>query len=89
VLRKMRFQGNRTDYRYFREPELLSLRKKRRMERCHPGGLPSALERARAASCALQPAESTADIVTLERAPIRIFRSAVKAYGSDPRKFHC
>ncbi|MHC1740234.1 MAG: Asp-tRNA(Asn)/Glu-tRNA(Gln) amidotransferase subunit GatB [Anaerolineaceae bacterium] len=87
TLKKMRSKETEADYRYFREPDLLPIRlseewKKRILE--HFPELPL-VRRARFVEQYGLP-EYDADILTSERRLSDYYETAVKAYGSDPKK---
>lgn len=87
VLRKMRSKETEADYRYFREPDLLPIR----LDDAWKAGILKALPelplvRRQRFMDAYGLPEYDADILTSERNLSDYFESAVKAYGSDPKR---
>ena len=87
VLRKMRSKETEADYRYFREPDLLSLRIDEEWLSENLRNMPE-LPLARRARLMqeYQLPEYDADILTTERSLAEYFENALEAYGGDPKK---
>ena len=87
VLRKMRSKETEADYRYFREPDLLSLPVTDEWKERVLAGLPELpLERRARFMQAYGLPEYDADILTGERNLSDYFEAAVQAYGGDPKR---
>ena len=87
VLRKMRSKETEADYRYFREPDLLPIRLDDAWKADILKALPELpLVRRQRFMDAYGLPEYDADILTSERNLSDYFESAVKAYGSDPKR---
>ena len=87
VLRKMRSKETENDYRYFREPDLLPVRIDEEWKQEILAQLPELpLERRARFMQDYGLPEYDADILTAERSLSDYFESAVKAYGSDPKR---
>ena len=87
VLRKMRSKETEADYRYFREPDLLSLPITDEWKERVLAGLPELpLERRARFMQAYGLPEYDADILTGERNLSDYFEAAVQAYGGDPKR---
>ena len=87
VLRKMRSKETEADYRYFREPDLLPIRLDDAWKADILKALPELpLVRRQRFMNAYGLPEYDADILTSERNLSDYFESAVKAYGSDPKR---
>lgn len=87
VLRKMRSKETEADYRYFREPDLLSLPVTDEWKERVLAGLPELpLERRARFMQAYGLPEYDADILTGERNLSDYFETAVQAYGGDPKR---
>lgn len=87
VLRKMRSKETEADYRYFREPDLLPVRLEQAWLSAILATLPELpLDRRARFSQQYGLPEYDADILTGERSLSDYFESAVKAYGSDPKR---
>ena len=87
VLRKMRSKETEADYRYFREPDLLPIRLDDAWKADILKALPELpLVRRQRFMDAYGLPEYDADILTSERNLSDYFASAVKAYGSDPKR---
>ncbi len=87
VLRKMRSKETEADYRYFREPDLLPIRLDDAWKADILKALPELpLVRRQRFMDAYGLPEYDADILTSERNLSNYFESAVKAYGSDPKR---
>ncbi len=87
VLRKMRSKETEADYRYFREPDLLSLPITDEWKAHVLAGLPELpLERRARFMQAYGLPEYDADILTGERNLSDYFEAAVQAYGGDPKR---
>ncbi|HWQ84907.1 MAG TPA: Asp-tRNA(Asn)/Glu-tRNA(Gln) amidotransferase subunit GatB [Anaerolineales bacterium] len=87
VLRKMRSKETEADYRYFREPDLLSIELDDAWRSEILAGLPE-LPLARRARFSRQYGlpEYDADILTAERSLSDYFETSVQAYGGDPKR---
>lgn len=86
-LKKMRSKETEADYRYFREPDLLSIRLDEQWKQKILAGLPELpLERRRRFMDEYGLPEYDADILTQERNLSEYFERAVKAYNGDPKK---
>ena len=87
VLRKMRSKESEADYRYFREPDLLSLEVSPQWRERILKGFPELpLERRQRFMDEYRLPEYDADILTLERGLADYFEAAARAYGGDPKK---
>jgi len=87
VLRKMRSKETEADYRYFREPDLLPIRLDDAWKSEILKALPELpLQRRQRFMDIYSLPEYDADILTSERNLSDYFESAVKAYGSDPKR---
>ncbi|MHB8113549.1 MAG: Asp-tRNA(Asn)/Glu-tRNA(Gln) amidotransferase subunit GatB [Bellilinea sp.] len=87
VLRKMRSKETEADYRYFREPDLLPIRLDDAWKADILKELPELpLVRRQRFMDAYGLPEYDADILTSERNLSDYFESAVKVYGSDPKR---
>ncbi len=87
VLRKMRSKETEADYRYFREPDLLPIRLDDAWKADILKELPELpLVRRQRFMDAYGLPEYDADILTNERNLSDYFESAVKVYGSDPKR---
>lgn len=86
-LRKMRSKETEADYRYFREPDLLSVRLEDDWKESILANFPE-LPLARRARFISQYAlpEYDAEILTAERKLCDYFEAAVTTYGGDPKK---
>ena len=87
TLKKMRSKETEADYRYFREPDLLSVNLTPEWKTAILAGFPE-LPLARRARFIEQYGlpEYDAEILTGERKLSDYFETAVKAYGGDPKK---
>ena len=87
TLKKMRSKETEADYRYFREPDLLSVTLTEDWKRQILSGFPE-LPLARRERFVTQYGlpEYDAEILTNERKLSDYFETAVKAYGGDPKK---
>ena len=87
VLRKMRSKETEADYRYFREPDLLSIDLDDAWRKAILSELPELplARRARFASQYGLP-EYDADILTAERSLSDYYEVAAQAYGGDPKR---
>jgi len=87
VLRKMRSKETEADYRYFREPDLLTLRISDSWKEAVLAKLPELpLERRDRFISAYNLPVYDADILTAERSLSDYFEVAVRAYGGDPKR---
>lgn len=87
VLRKMRSKETEADYRYFREPDLLTIRLDEDWKNAILKDLPERpLERRQRFVEQYQLPAYDAEILTAERTLSDYFETAVKAYGGDPKK---
>ncbi|KAA3645402.1 MAG: Asp-tRNA(Asn)/Glu-tRNA(Gln) amidotransferase subunit GatB [Chloroflexi bacterium] len=87
TLHKMRSKETEADYRYFREPDLLSVKIDDAWKDAILSGLPELpLERRQRFMADYELPEYDADILTGERALSEYFESAVKAYEGDAKR---
>jgi len=87
VLRKMRSKESEADYRYFREPDLLSLEISPQWKVRILAGFPELpLERRQRFMTQYRLPEYDADILTMERGLADYFEAAISAYGGEPKK---
>ncbi len=87
VLRKMRSKESEADYRYFREPDLLSLEISPQWKERILKGFPELpLDRRQRLMAQYRLPEYDADILTLERGLADYFEATAAAYGGDPKK---
>lgn len=87
VLRMMRSKETEADYRYFREPDLLSVELDDAWRESILAGLPELpLERRARFTSQYGLPEYDADILTAERSLSDYYEAAVQAYGSDPKR---
>ena len=87
VLRMMRSKETEADYRYFREPDLLSVELNDAWRESILSGLPELpLERRTRFTSQYGLPEYDADILTAERSLSDYYEAAVQAYGSDPKR---
>lgn len=87
VLRKMRSKETEADYRYFREPDLLSIELDEAWRATILAGLPELpLARRTRFSSQYGLPEYDADILTGERSLSDYYEAAVQAYGGDPKR---
>jgi aspartyl-tRNA(Asn)/glutamyl-tRNA(Gln) amidotransferase subunit B len=87
VLRKMRSKETEADYRYFREPDLLPVRIDEARQKEILAELPELpLERRARFVDQYELPEYDADILTGERGLSDYFETAVRTYGSDPKR---
>ena len=87
VLRKMRSKETEADYRYFREPDLLSVELDDDWRKAILADLPELpLERRERFVTQYGLPEYDADILTGERSLSDYYEAAVQAYGGDPKR---
>lgn len=87
VLRMMRSKETEADYRYFREPDLLSVELDKAWRESILAGLPELpLERRARFTSQYGLPEYDADILTGERSLSEYYEAAVQAYGGDPKR---
>jgi aspartyl-tRNA(Asn)/glutamyl-tRNA(Gln) amidotransferase subunit B len=87
TLRKMRSKETEADYRYFREPDLLSVRLDEAWEQAILADFPELpLERKARFTGQYGLPEYDAEILTAERGLSDYFEGAVRAYDGDPKK---
>ncbi len=87
VLRMMRSKETEADYRYFREPDLLSIELDDAWRESILSGLPELpLERRTRFTSQYGLPEYDADILTAERSLSDYYEAAVQAYGSDSKR---